>query len=182
MTKNTVTVVPDDNGNVIRQSENNAEYGYVRVIQDALIISKRGFVNRKSRSALIIGKLEDLKELGLGKQKKLPGKIVVIESTEPFDAENPDRDLKIAGSTGIICCTGDGEPIYRTTYYDATGLDEDTLIPHANGDAIREANASSAGAEAIAKDEFDGESEEATVEEATAELDDDDIEEDSFEL
>lgn len=185
MAKNTVTVVPDDNGNVIRQSENNSEYGYVRVTQDALIINRRGFVNRKTRSALIIGKLEDLKDLSLGKQKKLPGKIVVVESTEPFNETDPDRDLKIAGSTGIICCTADGEPIYRTTFYDATGLEEDTLIPHANGDAIREANASAAGAETIAKDEFEEDSEkqeEEIVEQATAELDDDLEEEDSFEL
>ena len=70
---------------------------------------------------------------------------------------DPDRDLKVAGETGIICCTADGEPIYRTTFYDVTGEQADTFIPHANGDAIRQANAEGAGAEAIAQDEFKAE-------------------------
>ncbi len=150
--QNQVTIVADDNGNVIRQSKNNAEFGYVRVIQDAVQYGANGWVNRKTRSALILGKMEDLKEIGLDKMDSLPGKIVVKESTEPFSQTDPDRDLKIAGSTGIICCTADGEPIYRTTFYDATGEQLDELKAHANGYAIREANGN--GAAKIAKSEF----------------------------
>ena len=147
-----VTIVADDNGKVIRQSKNNAEYGYVRVIQDAVQYGSNGWVNRKTRSALILGKMEDLKEIGLDTMDSLPGRIVVKESTEPFSQTDPDRDLKIAGSTGIICCTSDGEPIYRTTFYDATGDQLDELKAHANGDAIREANGN--GAAKIAKSAF----------------------------
>ena len=150
--QNQVTIVADDNGNVIRQSKNNAEYGYVRVIQDAVQYGSNGWVNRKTRSALILGKMEDLKEIGLDTMDSLPGRIVVKESTEPFSQTDPDRDLKIAGSTGIICCTSDGEPIYRTTFYDATGDQLDELKAHANGDAIREANGN--GAAKIAKSAF----------------------------
>jgi len=139
--ENQVTIVADDNGNIIRQSKNNPEYGFVRVTQDAVTFGANGWVNKKSRSALILGKMEDLADIGLDKMTTLPGKIVVKESTEPFSATDPDRDLKVAGETGIICCTADGEPIYRTSFYDASGLQEDNLIPHANGDAIREANA-----------------------------------------
>ena len=46
----------------------------------------------------------------------LPGKIVVVESLTPFNPENPDRDLKIAGGTGVICRIDD-QPIYRQTFY-----------------------------------------------------------------
>jgi|TARA_R100000084_G_scaffold109435_1_gene76715 hypothetical protein len=191
-----VTVVADDNGNVIRQSQNNPDYGYVRVTQDAVQYGANGWVNRKSRSALILGLMDDLKEIGLGKLKTLPGKIVIKESTEPFNSSNPDRDLKIAGSTGIICCTADGEPIYRTTFYDATGLQEDTLVPHANGAAIREANAAGVvadGATKIANSTFDLEKEEEASEEVEDSIEEieeseesaeevDEVENDSFEL
>lgn len=153
MSKNKVTVVADDNGNVIRQSK-NPEIGYVRVTQDAVNYSANGWVQRKTRSALILGNIDDLKELKFKDGQELDGKIIVKEAIEPFSAEDPDRHLKIAGETGIICCNKDGEPIYRTTFYDATGLQEDELVPHANGDAIRKANAEGEGAEAIAKEEF----------------------------
>lgn len=151
--QNQVTVVADDNGKVIRQSKNNAEFGYVRVTQDAVQYGSNGWVNRKTRSALILGKMDDLKEIGIDKMDTLPGKIVIKESTEPFNQTDPDRDLKIAGSTGIICCTADGEPIYRTAFYDATGEQVDELKAHANGNAIREANGN--GAAKIAKSAFD---------------------------
>lgn len=153
--QNKVTIVPDDNGNVIRQSKNNEEYGYVRVTQEAVQYGVNGWVNRKVRSALILGKMDDLKEIGLGKMESLPGKIVIKESTDPFNANEPDRDLKIAGETGIICCTADGEPIYRTSFYDASGSLQDELVPHSNGQAIREANAGGNGAIKIANTEFD---------------------------
>lgn len=155
MQDNQVTTVADDNGNVIRQSINNPEYGFVRVTQDAVQFGSNGWVNRKSRSALILGKMEDLKELGLDKIQTLPGRICIKESTETFNENDPDRSLKIAGSTGVICCTSDGEPIHRTSFYDASGLQKDELIAHANGDAIREANGN--GAKTIAKSEFKSE-------------------------
>ena len=50
----------------------------------------------------------------------------------------------MAGTTGIICATSDGEPIYRKTFYSEDENVSDTLVPHANGDAIREANGTSA--------------------------------------
>ena len=150
--KNQVTIVADDNGNVINQSKNNAEWGYIKLTQGGLVYGQK-FINAKKKHAILNGLLTDLKELELEDLKTLPGNIVIKESTEPFDTENPDRDLKIAGSTGIICCTADGEPIYRTTFYDATGEIVDELKPHSNGDAIREANKN--GASKIAESAFD---------------------------
>jgi len=189
MIKTTVTIVPDDNGNVIRQSQNSPEYGYVRVTQDATVFGLNGWVNKKTRSTLILGKLEDLKSIGIAKMKTLPGKIVIKESTSPFNSNDPDRDLKIAGETGVICCTADGEPIYRRSFYDATGQQEDELKAHANGDAIREANASSNGASKIVKQEFtnedtsdDSDDSQLDLEDSIEEIESEEVEEDSFEV
>tara|TARA_R110002153_G_scaffold122010_6_gene267793 strand:- start:923 stop:1504 length:582 start_codon:yes stop_codon:yes gene_type:complete len=193
MSKNKVTVVADDNGNVIRQSQ-NPEIGYVRVTQEAVNYSATGWVQRKTRSALILGNLEDLAELKFKNKQKLDGKIVVKESTEPFNQTDPDRDLKVAGSTGIICCTADGEPIYRTTFYDMTGEQPDAFVAHANGDAIRQANSEGVGAEAIAKDEFKAEDVENSTEEDSFSMEEEvqeepeettnevEVDEESFEL
>ena len=68
----------------------------------------------------------------------LPGNIVVLEQLEPFSTEEPDKDYKIAGSTGIICCV-DGQPIYRRSYYEPNEDINDTLIEHDNGEVISEA-------------------------------------------
>ncbi len=148
--KSQVTVVADDNGNVIRQSS-NPEVAYVRVAQDVVQYGSTGWVNKKTRSALIFGSPDDLKSIGLGKEEFLPGRIVVKESTEPFSETDPDRNIKRAGENGPICCTADGEAIYRTTFYDATGQQQDEFVAHANGAAIREAMSN--GASKIAKDE-----------------------------
>jgi len=164
MSKNTVTVVADDNGNVIHQSK-NPEIGYVKVIQDAVTYTASGWVQRKMRSALILGNIEDLKGLKFKKGQTLPGKIVVKESTEPFSVENPDYHLKIAGKTGIICCTIDGEPIYRNTFYDVTGEQEDVFVPHANGDAIRKHNSENNNTTETTGDTFSVKQEEEEVEE-----------------
>ena len=77
--------------------------------------------------------------------KTLPGKIYIRESLEPFSADDPDRDLKIAGDTGVVCCSH-GQPIYRKSFYDQTGTQGDDLVPHTNGDAIKEANGASSAA------------------------------------
>lgn len=133
-----VYVVADENGNVIRQSK-NPEYGYVRVVQDRITISENDWVQKKTFSALLKGKVEDLESMGIKTMRYLPGNIIVVESTEPF-SNDPTRDLKIAGETGIVLCTPDGEPIYRTTKYDASGCREDILIQHGNVDELRKAN------------------------------------------
>ena len=191
-----VEVTADDNGKVIRQSK-NPEIGYVRITQKVITYSATGWVQPKDRSALILGSMEDLKSMKFKKGQKLDGKIVIKEATEPFSKTDPDRDLKIAGTTGIICCTKDGEPIYRTSFYDALGQQEDVLIAHANGDAIRSANSEETvqetGAETITKSEFsvkdNGEEEVEETEEVVNEIVDEDespfIEEtteDTFEL
>ena len=89
-----------------------------------------------------MGTTENLTSYAKNLGKTLPGKIIAIESLEPFNNTNPDRDLKYAGDTGIICCQ-DGQPIYRKTEYTYDVEAQDILIEHTNGDAIRAANESS---------------------------------------
>tara|TARA_Y100001938_G_scaffold138313_1_gene203597 strand:- start:2293 stop:2943 length:651 start_codon:yes stop_codon:yes gene_type:complete len=132
-----VTIVKDDMGNVIRVSKRNAEYAHVRLTQEKTVINN-GWINVKTVSTLIHGKTEELIASGIKKYKKLPGNIVIQESLE-----GEERNLKMAGKTDVVCCL-DGQPIYRTTKYDATGMLEDTFIAHNNGQAIKEANAANA--------------------------------------
>ena len=135
---NKVQIIPDEKGNVIRQSQNH-EYGYVRLSQNKEVYSNN-FLSIKPVTALLHAKLEDFKVVDMKNKTELPGRIVIKESTTPFNIDDPDSDLKIAGKTGIVCCYY-GEPIYRKTMYDATSTVEDEFIAHTNGDAIKEANA-----------------------------------------
>ena len=137
---NKVTVAADKNGNVIGVSLNNPEYGYLRVEQNATQIDDSGWLRNVKRSALIKGKVEDLMNTGYKEGTELPGKIIVRESMVPFNPNNPDRDLKIAGFTGVICRIGD-EPIYRQTFYTSNLNAFDELITHDNSEEIKEVQA-----------------------------------------
>jgi hypothetical protein len=162
MTENgKVTIVADDNGSVIRVSKNNPEFGHVRLTQEKVGFGNQGWVKRSTRSTLIHGTVEDLQATGLANKKELPGQIVIKEQFEAFSNNNPDRDLKIAGDTGVICVgtnTETGEmnsPIYRKTFYSMDSDEQDTLITHTNGAAIREANGLEPKKAKISKDELD---------------------------
>jgi len=137
--QNKVNIVADDMGNIIRQSSNNAEFGHIRLEQKRVVYGNTGWVKSSNRSTLLHGKMDDLQNLELNVNTPLTGKIIVKESLIPFSNNDPDRDLKMAGDTGIICAV-DGEPIYRKTFFVADATAEDVLISHTNGDAIREAN------------------------------------------
>jgi hypothetical protein len=132
-----VVVTADKNGNVIGVSENNPEYGYVRVEQTGSFINDQGWLRISRRSALIKGLVKDLVETGFTEGQEMPGKLVVKESTVPFNPENPDRDLKIAGETGVVCRIDD-QPIYRQTFYTMNENAQDQLLPHTNTEEIRE--------------------------------------------
>ena len=135
-----VRVTADENGNVIGISKNNPEFGYLRIEQIAPTVNEKGWVSIGKRSSLIKGKVEDLQLLNYSEGQELPGQIVIKESFIPFNPINPDRDLKIAGSTGVICRVGD-EPIYRQTIYTTNPTAYDELIAHDNTDEIKEVQA-----------------------------------------
>jgi len=137
---NKVTITADKNGNVIGISQNNPEYGYIRVEQIATQINDQGWLRNTKRSALIKGKVEDLMACGYKKDQEISGKIVIRESLVPFNTENPDRDLKIAGDTGVVCRLDD-EPIYRQAFYTTNLNAFDELITHNNSEEIKEVQA-----------------------------------------
>lgn len=127
---------------VVNVSENNPEWGYIRVEQVRTMIDDNGFLKRKSVSAIVPGLLSDLQESGFFAGQQLDGKILVEESLEPFNKKTPERDLKIAGETGIVCTYG-GLPIYRRTKFSFDGAGTDTLIKHDNVEELRAAYANS---------------------------------------
>ncbi len=85
-----VVVTADKNGNVIGVSENNPDYGYVRVEQTGSFINDQGWLRVSKRSALIKGLVKDLMETGFTEGQELDGKVIVVESLNPFNPENPD--------------------------------------------------------------------------------------------
>ena len=139
-----VVVTADKNGNVINVSENSPEYGYVRVEQNVTSVNDQGWLRLTKRTALIKGLMKDLLEVGFRAGQEMPGRIVIQETLTAFNPENPDRDLKIAGDTGVVCRIED-QPIYRQSYYTANPNAEDQILMHTNSDEIREvANAQKA--------------------------------------
>lgn len=135
-----VVVTADKNGNVINVSENSPEYGYVRVEQNVTSVNDQGWLRLTKRTALIKGLMKDLLEVGFRAGQEMPGRIVIQETLTAFNPENPDRDLKIAGDTGIIC-RYDDQPIYRQSFYTPNENVEDTLIMHTNSHEIKEVQA-----------------------------------------
>jgi len=138
--KSKVIVTADATTNAVVNPSNNPDYGYIRVQQVRTMIDDNGFLRRKPVSALIPGTIAELKESGFFAGQQLDGKIVVEESLEPFNEKTPQRDLKIAGETGIVCTLG-GEPIYRRTKFSFDATTTDTLIKHDNVEELRAAYA-----------------------------------------
>jgi hypothetical protein len=143
-----VKITADAAGNVIIQSSNNAEYGYVKVIQEKVIFDDNGFMTKKPVSALINGTLDDLQSMNWVKDQELEGKVVIREQLVPFSKKKPETDFKIAGKTGIVC-TVKGAPIYRKTLYTTNSTMEDILCLHDNKDMIIAKQAELTAAETI---------------------------------
>jgi len=129
-------------GNVVVVSKNNPEWGHIRVEQSRTMIDDNGFARKRNISALIHGTVEDLKSFKWVNGQEVPGKIIAKESLEPFNYNQAERDYKIAGKTGIVCCQ-DGQPIYRKTFYTLNSSAEDVLVAHNNIEDIRAAYSTS---------------------------------------
>ena len=133
-----VIVLADETTGAVVNVSNNPEFGYIRVQQVRTMIDDNGFLRRKPVSALVPGTLAELKESGFFAGQQLDGKIIVEESLEPFNDKTPERDLKVAGETGIVC-TLDGLPIYRRTKMSFDANVSDILIKHNNTEELRAA-------------------------------------------
>lgn len=136
-----VKVVADEFGNVVRVSTNNPEYASIRVEQSTFSFDK-GWMRKKARTAFIPGMTNELtemvKQMNITNDFELSGNIIIKESLQPFNSENPERDIKFAGNTGVSCKFED-QVIYRKTYYTESMYEEDEIIPHTNTDEIRAA-------------------------------------------
>jgi len=133
-----VKVCGNDNGDVIIQSKKNPLYGHVQVEQYVNEVDDNGFARVKKRTALIPGKIEDLKRFNFKYNSEIDGQIIFKESLVPFNPKNPDIDIKIAGATGIIC-TLEGQTIYRKNFYSQHPNAHDVSIKHDNDEEIRNA-------------------------------------------
>jgi len=136
-----VKVCGDEAGNVIVRSQNNPEYGHIRVEQSRMVIDDGGFAKRKKISALIPGTIEDLKGFDWRVNEEVPGQIIIKESLLPFNPKDPERDFKIAGASGVLCTKG-GSPIYRKHFYSLNPNAADILEQHDNTEEIQMAYAS----------------------------------------
>ena len=135
-------------GTVVVVSANNPVYGSVRVEQVRNMF-KNGFLQKTKTSAFINGTVEDLKSMDWFDGQPINGHIVIKESLTPFNESNPDKDLKIAGDTNVVC-TLERQPIYRRSYF--TGqFEEDTLFAHDNGAEIKAVQARLAEEKTIAE-------------------------------
>ena len=125
-------------GAVVNVSENNPEYGYVRLEQKRPFIDDNGFLKPRTITTLLQGSVADLTDMEFFAGQELEGNIQVKESMEPFSKKYPENDLKKAGETGIVCTVG-GAPIYRKTVYDMSGSKSDELVQHDNIAELRAA-------------------------------------------
>jgi hypothetical protein len=143
MSKVKVTVNPVS-GQVITLSNNGQpsakdgkQYGYIRLEQSTTSVDGNGWARQSKKSTLIKGSVETLQSFGFMPNQELPGKLFVKEQTTPF---RENQQAKLAGNTTVVCKVG-GLPIYRETFYDATGTAVDTLVAHDNHDEIKAAQA-----------------------------------------
>lgn len=157
-----VKVVADATTELVINQSANPLFGYVRVIQNRVVIDDNGFMKRKEFSALIHGLIEDLQSVGYYAGMELNGSIIAEESLEPFSKKGPNKP-KTAGDSNVVCTLG-GYPIYRRTKYTNKTGAEDILIAHDNKAEVKAAYAASEAAKTKAKAlqpnaEFDSEAE-----------------------
>lgn len=156
-----VRVIASKEGDVVRVSTNNPEYGNIRVTQDRFMMDDNGFLRPRTVSALIAGRVEDLMRLGLEHGQEIDGRIYTMHSMTPFNAKDGDRDLKIAGETEVPC-TIEGQSIYMKSLFsfDSNHADGER-IQHDNGAEIKaayaalKANADSALEDGKGGDDFE---------------------------
>ena len=137
MSKNPVIVAGDAHGNCITYS-GNPEFAFVRVTQQIETFEHSGWLQERTLSALIHGKLETLVSKNFKVGQELPGNIIVHEQLEPINPDNLEIGLKRAGTDGMPCLVDD-QPIYRKTFYTEQKDVEHVFIQHTNTVEIKEA-------------------------------------------
>lgn len=149
-----VKVTADKAGSIISVSKNNPEWGHIRVEQTRMQLDDKGFARATRLSALIPGTVEHLSAFGFTEGQELSGRIYVKEQTTPFNEKAPEKDVKVAGTTGVICKFGEA-PIFRKNFYSEDSAKVDETLEHTNTEEIaaaREAMKSTASAMAPSTD------------------------------
>lgn len=158
MSDSKVKVTANKEGHVIvtsaKPSADGKVYGHIRVQQVRMVVDDTtGFAKMKPISALIPGTVNDLKGFGFEDQQEIEGKIRIVEQFHPFNKKDPDRDLKVAGKSGVTCMK-DNKPIYRKHFWTPKASLEDAEIKHDNEAEIKQAYAELEGAPAEEGDNF----------------------------
>lgn len=141
MFRSPVIVTANADGKIVVHNE-EGPYGYIRVQQMISYQDAGGFLKTRTVSALVPGKIVDLEKIvemrKLTDGSSFGGKICMIESVTPFKTRNPEKDLKYAGNTRVVCKQG-GKSIYRITKWFSDPNAADELIPHDNKEEIQKA-------------------------------------------
>src|SRR5690606_32839910 len=111
-------VAHPESGAVITASKSNPEVGAIRVESTQQVFnSKTGFFNEEKRTAFVPGKIADLAKLNWEAGKTVPGKIVRLESFEPF-YEGQDMSLYPDSHVNAVSpVLTNGSPIYLSFIY-----------------------------------------------------------------
>lgn len=125
-----VKVEANQQGELISKSPNNPKWGWIRVTQDRHMLQEdTGIIHMINVSALVMGTLSDLKKLRWKIDQTLPGTIYIKDSMKPFRYDSPEKDLKVAGKSYVIC-TVNGQFIYRKYLYSINPMTPDIIIEH----------------------------------------------------
>ena len=135
-----ITWVPTQSNGV--RATKKEDLSFMRLGMVTLSVSSNGSdeikvlkTNMFNDDAKLQGIIE-LLDLKIGDQ--YPDRVLVVEeSLIPFSQANPDRDIKIAGSTGVPCLLDD-QPIYRRVKLAPAGSTS-VFIAHNNIEDIRKA-------------------------------------------
>jgi hypothetical protein len=121
-------------GQIVVPNANKPGQGYIRVEQ-TIFNMENGYLNEQKRSAIIGGETEKLNRMveamGLKEGSTIPGKIVVIESTEkPHDKATQKVVILNKGkeNESTVEITHGGAPLYRTALYTADLNKADVLL------------------------------------------------------
>ena len=150
-----VSIKPNDNGEIVTAYEGNPEFGYV-VLHSVETVFQGQWMKETERSTIMKGEVAKLAKIFKASWTAPNGKIAVTECLEdevPPKLEamffNKDLDheenikpyLKTAGEGGPQLLSG-GKRILRFTEFDPAGQQADVRVQHDNGDEVKAYNAS----------------------------------------
>jgi len=133
-----VTTASNSTTEIMGISSNNPDFGYIRVEENGgLSFGAGGWLNSKTKTALIKGKVKDLQAFiqknNVTVGYEIPGQIVIMEQagTPFYEGQQPKR----AGQDGEVLykvVNGEKLPIYRQTEFTMDMTKSDSLVQHDN--------------------------------------------------